>query len=122
MLRSIALLAAAGVQLLANEDILEPSVLNEVEHALSRAEAVAPDGLPAQNEPEAAKAFARLYETNGLSPTAVAIRLVSAQGIDGRWMSGTNDVTSAAVRTLRRVSGLSAPAGAEKAVAPPQGR
>ena len=43
-------------------------------------------------------------QTNGLSRTAVAIRLVSMQRADGRWMEGTNDVTSAALRMLRELS------------------
>ena len=49
--------------------------------------------------------FARLYETNGLNATEAAIRLVSTQRPDGRWLVGTNDVTAAAVQILNRLSG-----------------
>ena len=73
-------------------DVLEPSVRNEVRHALSRA----------------AADFARLYETNGLSAMDAAIRLVSAQRADGRWRAGTNDVTAAAVRILTELAGEAA--------------
>ena len=76
---------------LANEDFLEPSVRNEVRHALS----LAPTNAPAATVPTS--------WTNGLDRTQVAIRLVSAQKADGRWLSGTNDVTSAAVEILREV-------------------
>ena len=76
---------------LANEDFLEPSVRNEVQHALS----VAPTNAPAATVPAS--------WTNGQNRTQVAIRLVSAQKADGRWLSGTNDVTSAAVEILKEV-------------------
>ena len=78
-------------QPLVNEDVLEPSVRNEVRHALSLAPTNAPAAtiLPAW--------------TNGQNRTQVAIRLVSAQRADGRWLAGTNDVTSAAVELLKEV-------------------
>ena len=75
---------------LANEDVLEPSVLNEVEHAISRAPTNSPPGVASTPFP-----------TNGLSRTALALRIVSSQRPDGRWLDGTNDVTSAAVEVLR---------------------
>ena len=78
-------------------DILEPSVRNEVDHALNRAPAAA-----ATNDFASADiAFARLYATNGLSATDVALRLVTSQRADGTWCVGTNDVTTAAVQILR---------------------
>ena len=99
------LLAALTAQPTASPDVLEPSVRNEVDHARSRA----PRGalrLGATNAWTTAEAaFARLYETNGLTATDAAIRLVSAQRPDGRWLVGTNDVTAAAVRILGRLSG-----------------
>ena len=103
MLRHIAAIAALSVQLPASNDALEPSVLNEVEHAISRAE-----GLLAPTS-AASAAFAKLYETNGLSATDAAVGLVSSQRSDGRWLAGTNDVTCAALDVLRRVAGLDAP-------------
>ena len=90
-------------QPLTSGDVLEPSVLNEVEHALS----VAPTN--AVPESAAVAAFAAYYATNGLSATEKAIRLVSSQNREGRWTVGTNDVTSAAVRLLRMLSGEDAP-------------
>jgi hypothetical protein len=80
-------------QPLVNEEILEPSVANEVWHALSRSPTNAP---PATAEVQS-RAFAW---TNGLSRSAIAVRLVSEQQGDGRWIFGTNDVTAAVVRML----------------------
>ena len=74
---------------LVNEDVLEPSVRNEVDHALS----IAPTNAPTS----ASIPFA----TNGLGTAQLAIRLISAQGSDGRWRSGTNDFTTAAVELLK---------------------
>ena len=91
LLRALAIAFAAIVtaQPLVNEDVLEPSVRNEVLHALS----LAPTNAPAATVPAA--------WTNGQSRTQVAIRLVSAQKADGRWLVGTNDVTAAAVGILK---------------------
>ena len=85
-------------------DVLEPSVRNEVRHALSRAPSVAATNALSR----AAADFARLYATNGLDATAAAIRLVSEQRPDGRWLVGTNDVTAAAVRILTGLAGEAA--------------
>ena len=84
---------AITAQPLVNEEILEPSVANEAWHALSRSPTNAP---PATAEVQS-RAFAW---TNGLSRSAIVVRLVSEQRRDGRWLSGTNDVTAAAVRIL----------------------
>ena len=85
----LALAVSVTAQPLVNEDVLEPSVRNEVRHALSLAPTNAPPAkvLPAW--------------TNGQNRTQVAIRLVSAQRADGRWLVGTNDVTSAVVELLK---------------------
>ena len=93
LLRPIALVFAAVItaQPLVNEDVLEPSVRNEVRHALS----LAPTNAPAS---------ATLpIPTNGLNRTQIAIGLVSAQNADGRWLAGTNDVTSAATELLKEL-------------------
>ena len=82
-------------------EVLEPSVQNEVDHACARA----PVGAATNVLTAAAIDFVRLYETNGLSATDAAIRLVSTQRSDGRWFAGTNDVTAAAVLVLTRLSG-----------------
>ena len=86
---ALALAVTVTAQPLVNEDVLEPSVRNEVIHALS----LAPTNAPAATAPAA--------WTNGQSRTQVAIRLVSAQKADGRWLVGTNDVTAAAVWILK---------------------
>ena len=93
ILKMIALAFAAVLtaQPLVNEEVLEPSVRNEVRHAL----AVAPTNAPA--------ATALPVGTNGLNRTQVAIALVSAQKGDGRWFVGTNDVTSAVVEVLKEM-------------------
>ena len=89
---SIAVLALSlTAQPLVNEDILEPSVLNEVGHALS----LAPTNAPPATIPAA--------WTNRKNRTEIAIALVSAQKGDGRWTDGTNDVTRAVVETLERI-------------------
>ena len=58
-----------------SSDVLEPSVRNEVRHALSRAPSVAATNALSR----AAADFARLYETNGLSATDAAIRFIAAK-------------------------------------------
>ena len=87
--KAIVIAAVITAQPLVNEDVLEPSVRNEVRHALS----LAPTNAPA--------ATVLPVPTNGLNRTQLAIRLVSAQKADGRWFVGTNDVTSAAVLLLK---------------------
>ena len=78
-------------QPLVNEDVLEPSVANEVEHALARA--------PTNVVPASSACFP--FCTNALNHTQIAIRIVSLQRADGRWLSGTNDVTSTVVEVLK---------------------
>ena len=62
-----ALAAAITAQPLVDADVLEPSVLNEVDHALGRA--------PTNEVPvsEASVGFAALWATNGASTTERAI-------------------------------------------------
>ena len=99
MLKATALLAAAiTAQPLVDADVLEPSVQNEVDHALSRAST---NDVPVT---AASHAFARLWETNGASATSLAIALVSSQGSDGRWLYLGEDVTPVATSLLHRVS------------------
>ena len=79
-----------------DEAALEPSVLNEVEHALDRAPAFRPgEGCVTTN------AFA----TNGLTATAVAIRLVSQQKSDGGWIVNGTNCTTEAVAILSALAG-----------------
>ena len=130
------LAALVQIQPIVSEDVLEPSVRNEVDHALSLAAAAmstnsppaaaispSPAAIAATNSPPAVvstpspiaqpttNAFAfvasptnaapgDIFGTNGLSATEIAIKLVSSQRADGRWLSGTNDVTAAAIQIL----------------------
>jgi len=89
---ALAFTATIVVQPLVNSDVLEPSVQNEVEHALAKA----PNCRIVESS-------SRLlpFATNGMSRTDIAIRLVSEQKPDGRWLVGTNDVTAAAVEILK---------------------
>ena len=93
------IIAAAGAAVLelpplTDADLLEESVQNEVDHALYRAPTNAPP-VAATND---------IFGIEGLSASDAAIRLVSAQSSDGRWLAGTNDVTAAAVEALQRLS------------------
>lgn len=93
---TLAAIAASLItaQPLVDADVLEPSVQNEVDHALSVAPTNAPPSVLAQDG-----AFA----TNGMSRTDIAIKLVSLQNKEGRWMDGTNDVTKAVVDLLKEL-------------------
>lgn len=82
---------------LVNEEVLEPSVQNEVDHALNQAST---NAVPLT---AAGEDFARLYETNGMDATRRAIALVSAQK-DGCWYWKGTNVTPVAVRLLRDIS------------------
>lgn len=99
MILFVLLSVAVFAQPLVDEDVLEPSVRNEVDRALS---------LAPSNDFVRAGALLKAGEfgfgvfglTNGVSRTDAAIRLVSSQRGDGRWLSGTNDVTAAAAAIL----------------------
>lgn len=101
MMRTVIVAAVIVAQPLVSDDVLEPSVLNEVEHALARAPTNAPPVTAAVKE---LPAYRALFPTGGVSRTARAIRLVSAQKSDGRWRVGTNDVTAAACRILKTLA------------------
>lgn len=97
-MKSVLLLASViTIHPLVNEDAaLEPSIYNEVEAALSRA--------TNRNELSSVSCGTKLpIETNLLTRTELAIKLVSRQRGDGRWMSGTNDYTAAAVKILKEL-------------------
>ena len=103
MTAALVIAAAIVAQPLVDADVLEPSVLNEVDHALSRA----PTNEVALSAESVA--FATLWATNGASATDRAIALVSSQRSDGRWLHGGKDVTPAAARILRRAAGYPEP-------------
>ena len=99
MLCSLIIAAAViTAQPLVDEDVLEPSVQNEVDHAIS---------LASTNNVTltcAAVAFAEMYATNGMSATSRAVSLVSAQK-GGKWFYDGADVTPIAVGLLIAASG-----------------
>ena len=88
-------------QPLVDEEVLEPSVRNEVDHALAIAPTNAPAFTPVAVVTVTTNYVTDVFATNGLSATDIALRLVSTQRADGRWYYGTNDVTSAAVDVLK---------------------
>ena len=102
-LLAIMFAAVLSAQPLVNEDILEQSVLNEVDHALNAVTMT--NDVPVS---AASVDFAMLHATNGLNATQRAIGLVSSQK-DGRWTWRGEDVTAVATRLLRRVAGYSGP-------------
>lgn len=102
------------LQPLVSENVLEPSVRNEVDHALSRAPQAERVNVVVTTNSTAFVVTATnksgkilyhptgdVFGTNGLSATEIAIKLVSSQKSDGRWTLGTNDVTSLAVDILK---------------------
>ena len=103
MKSGLAILFAAsfGIQPLPQPDgPLEPSVQNEVDHAVSLGErwlaAVASARRPCQGTNVAAAASARrpyqgdLFATNGLTRERIAVKLISAQRAGGWWLMETN--------------------------------
>lgn len=101
------------LQPLVSENVLEPSVRNEVDHALSRAPRAERVNVVVTTNSNASVVTATnksgkilyhptgdVFGTNGLSVTDIAIKLVSTQKRDGSWKCGTNDVTSLAVEIL----------------------
>lgn len=100
---TLSLIAAALItgQPIVNDDFLEPSVLNEVDHALALAPTNAPAFAPVTVTNGVANPVTDVFATNGLTATEKAIRLISSQKSDGRWYCGTNDVTAVAVGILR---------------------
>ena len=81
-----------SLQPLVSEDVLEPSVQNEVDHAIAMGEKALGTNV-----------VEVLVGTNSLTATQKAIRLVSSQRSDGRWFVGTNDVTAVAVEILKNL-------------------
>lgn len=92
-MKTLVLMAAPFIVQIVNESgaILEPSVVNEVEHALSRAATNAPP-FTAQCD---------IFGTNGLSAADVAITLVSRQNAKGEWIVNGTNATSEAAGILR---------------------
>ena len=88
---------------LVDDDVLEPSVQNEVDHAL---DIVPTNIVKIADYPDDFRIFCTtndFFGTNGLSHTEIAIKLISSQKSGGVWVYGTNDVTSVAVEILKRL-------------------
>ena len=83
--------ASLGIQLLPQPDgPLEPSVQNEVDHAVVTAVAEPP---PSQGD---------LFATNGLTRERIALKLISSQRAGGWWLMETNPVpTRLAIQILK---------------------
>ncbi len=85
---------------------LEPSIQNEVDHAVDRAEAwlarqtnlVSMARVATTNTVD----VARLFATNGLTREKIALKLISSQKGEGWWIVSTNAApTRAAVEMLK---------------------
>ena len=122
---AILFMAALGVQPLPQPDgPLEPSVQNEVDHAVARGErwlAARPEAAPylgtnVAARPEAAPYLGTnvaavagrptcpgdLFATNGLTRERIAIKLISAQRAGGWWLMETNTApTRLAIQILK---------------------
>lgn len=84
-------------QLPQSESPLEPSIQNEVDHALDRATS----WLGHQACTNAVPAY-DLFKTNGLTREQIALRLVSQQRSGGWWLTETNAApTKLAVEILK---------------------
>lgn len=93
--------ATFGVRQIARSDgPLEPSVQNEADHAVARAEAwLAKEWPTATNAVAAAR---DVFGTNGLCSADVAIKLISSQKGGGWWITPTNAApTRLAVEILK---------------------
>ena len=95
---SLLLPVVITAQPLSNPEVLEQSVLNEVEHAIN----LAPTNVVVAAA--TADEFVRACTTNSPSATDLAISLVSSQK-NGCWFWHGTNVTPAAVWLLRRIKG-----------------
>lgn len=83
---------------LPNAEVLELSLENEALHAIERGRMAMAADFPAGTNVVSGM-------VSGLDASAAARKLVSLQRGDGRWMSGTNDVTLAVIMELERLVG-----------------
>ena len=87
--------ASLGIQPLPQPDgPLEPSVQNEVDHAVALGERwlVAVAGRPSRPDAHSATNVPSgdLFATNGLTRERIAIKLISSQRAGGWWLAETN--------------------------------
>lgn len=112
----LAMLFAAtfGLKPVAHEDaaMLEPSIQNEVDHAISSAERwlgknASLSGCIYETSSNGVKKVSAMAQkvfdsTNGLSRTRIAVKLISSQRGEGWWVCSTNAApTRAAVQILK---------------------
>lgn len=106
LLANLILAVVVHAQPLVNADVLEPSIRNEVDHALEMAKNA---GLAAvTNAVSSTNAVCFVKTFRGMNATERAIALVSAQK-DGRWFYRGEDVTPVAVRLLCEAAGIAPP-------------
>ena len=102
--------AALTVQVAADPNgPLEPSIINEVDHALSR---VPVDAACAVSTATNSVALGDIFSTNGLSMSDIAIQLVSRQDSSGRWIVNGTNATAEAVAILVSLTDAGAVVGA----------
>ena len=108
MKSGLAILFAAsfGIQPLPQPDgPLEPSVQNEVDHAVALGErwlAARSASAPYQGTNVAAAATGDLFSTNGLTRERIAVKLISSQRAGGWWLMETNTApTRLAIQILK---------------------
>ena len=105
MKSGLAILFAAtfGIQPLPQPDgPLEPSVQNEVDHAVSLGERWLAAHPPATNAPAAHMPSGDLFATNGLTRERIALKLISSQRAGGWWLMETNPApTRLAIQILK---------------------
>jgi hypothetical protein len=90
MTAALVIAAAIVAQPLVDADVLEPSVQNEVDHAVSLGERWLAAHPPATNAPAAHVPSGDLFATNGLTRERIAIKLISSQRAGGWWLAETN--------------------------------
>lgn len=86
---------------LVDADVLEPSVQNEVDHALDLVPTNVLSKVDYTHDFRIFCATNDFFGTNGLSHSEIAIKLISCQKAGGTWTYGTNDVTAVAVEILK---------------------
>jgi len=101
MISEVFLVFSIMLHPLADDDVLEPSVVNELDHALRRSPGDAvyiPRSLVAQ-------ALEELGVSKGMSSSEAAIRIISSQNRHGRWIDKSGrDISSAAIAMLKDLS------------------
>lgn len=72
------------------EGPLEPSIQNEVDHAVDRGEAWLARQRFAPPPTNGVEVVCDLFATNGLTREKIALKLISGQKGEGWWMTSTN--------------------------------